>query len=78
MRTVLALAAALLASACASNGKPEVNLCESPRPQVCTMEYNPSCGQLAAGGQRDYSSPCNACADDQVDSWTQGACPAEQ
>ncbi len=75
MRTVFALAAALSLCACASSKGPEANLCESPRPQVCTMEYNPSCGQLIAGGQRDYSSPCNACADDQVASWTQGACP---
>ncbi len=75
MRSVLALAAVLLLAGCANNQAPEANLCESPRPQVCTMEYNPTCGQLASGGERDYSSPCNACADDQVASWTQGACP---
>lgn len=56
---------------------PEENpqvLCSSPRPQVCTMEYNPVCAQLVSGGVSVYSSPCNACADDAVSAYLPGAC----
>lgn len=50
--------------------------CPEPRPQVCTMEYDPVCGQLAGGGRSDYSSPCNACAHDAVVSYLRGTCEA--
>ena len=48
--------------------------CSEPRPQVCTMEYAPVCATLAKGGTADYSSGCNACADDAVSSYEQGQC----
>jgi len=48
--------------------------CPTPRPQVCTMEYNPVCAGLQGGGVSMYSSPCNACADDSVTGYTPGAC----
>ena len=48
--------------------------CSSPRPQVCTMEYNPVCARLEGGGVSVYSSPCNACADDSVVGYLPGAC----
>ena len=48
--------------------------CESPRAKVCTMEYKPVCGKLSTGQKKDYSSPCNACADDKVSSYSQGSC----
>ncbi|WP_116367224.1 hypothetical protein [Parahaliea mediterranea] len=48
--------------------------CSEPRPQVCTMEYDPVCGELRGGGRTDYSSPCNACAHDEVVSYLKGAC----
>ena len=49
--------------------------CTPPRPQVCTMEYNPVCARLESGRLATYSSPCNACADDAVTAWRPGACP---
>lgn len=52
---------------------PEVR-CASPRPQVCTMEYDPVCARLQGGGVSVYSSPCNACADDAVTGYLPGAC----
>lgn len=52
-------------------------LCSSPRPQVCTMEYNPVCAQLDGGGVGVYSSPCNACADDNVGGYLPGVCTDE-
>ena len=48
--------------------------CESPRLKVCTMDYKPVCGKLSTGQNRDYSSPCNACADDKVSPSSEAAC----
>ncbi|MFV0276960.1 MAG: hypothetical protein ACK5HY_07225 [Parahaliea sp.] len=50
--------------------------CGGPRPQICTMEYQPVCGELAGGVREDFSSPCNACANDQVVSYREGRCDA--
>lgn len=49
--------------------------CTEPRPQVCTMEYAPACGELAKGGWREYASACNACADAAVTGYLNGPCP---
>lgn len=49
--------------------------CAPPRPEVCTMVYEPVCATLAEGLDRDtYSSPCNACADERVVAYEEGAC----
>lgn len=79
-RALLLPPLALLAACSASNPPAPVqdltnNPCNEPRPQVCTMEYNPVCADLVAGGQREYASPCNACADDAVSGFLEGACP---
>jgi hypothetical protein len=51
--------------------------CAEPRPQVCTMEYNPVCA-LRDGGQREtLASPCNACADAGVVSHVPGVCDSD-
>ncbi len=76
MRPAFLLAALLLIGACANGPEtPLVVQCETPRPQVCTMEYDPVCAQLVAGGETTYASPCNACADDAVSAYRRGACP---
>ncbi len=49
--------------------------CTPPRPEVCTMIYAPVCATLEDGlSQEQYSSPCNACADDRVVAYREGAC----
>jgi cytochrome c5 len=77
MRLFPAAAAVLILGACAT--APEtpslLTQCSSPRPQVCTMEYDPVCAQMTAGGSKTYASPCNACADDAVSGFLRGACP---
>ncbi|MFK7976911.1 MAG: hypothetical protein AB8C02_12290 [Halioglobus sp.] len=73
MRIALLVTTAVLLGACAS--APDDTLCTDPRPQVCTMQYDPACGLLKNGESKTYSSPCNACADDQVVSRELGACP---
>lgn len=53
----------------------QVQTCEEPRPQVCTMDYRPVCASLAEGGVKTYSNGCGACGDAAVVSWIEGACP---
>lgn len=67
----------VLLGACAGSDTRPMVECTFPRPQVCTMEYNPVCGQLGSGGQKEYSSACNACADDMAISYLPGVCPDE-
>ena len=77
----LSLAAVLLLSACGINQQPPpsmVTQCEVPRPQVCTMEYAPVCANQVAGATKEYSSGCNACADDAVAGYLPGPCPHDE
>ena len=50
-------------------------LCEEPRPQVCTADYRPVCGNLQDGSNKTYSNGCSACGDVNVVSWVENACP---
>ena len=78
MRMPSALACTLLLAACASQEPVDTGAltqCAEPRPQVCTMEYAPACATLIAGGQKEYASGCNACADDAVAGYVPGSCP---
>ena len=73
----LILASGLALAGCNSSPPAPVitgTQCTDPRPQVCTMEYAPVCATLIKGGTADYSSGCNACADDAVSSFEQGKC----
>ena len=76
MRIAAGLTAVFLLSACASQA-PEATTtaCQDPRPQVCTLQYEPTCAVLAGGERKEYASPCNACADDQVTAFETGPCP---
>lgn len=73
MRRLFFVAGLVLLSACAS--EPETTACTEPRPQVCTMVYDPSCAVMFKGQLKTYSSSCNACADDAVSGYTPGPCP---
>jgi len=77
-RALLLTLLALLGACGASNPPAPVQTlttqCSQPRPQVCTMEYDPVCGELSGGGREDYSSPCNACAHDAVAAYRPGGC----
>jgi hypothetical protein len=52
-----------------------MNLCEEPRPQICTMDYRPVCGTLSDGSVKTYANGCGACGDANVVSWVEGECP---
>jgi len=82
-RAVLLSTLVLLLAACSATDTPPpvqslTSQCSLPRPQVCTMEYDPVCAAVAGGTQREYSSPCNACAHDLVISYVKGACPTSE
>jgi len=49
--------------------------CASPRPQMCTRDFRPSCGLRRDGTRKTYDNACSACADGDVESQAAGACP---
>ena len=52
----------------------DLNLCTSPRPEMCTQEYNPVCATLTDGSRKTASTGCTACSDPNVVGWTPGEC----
>jgi tetratricopeptide (TPR) repeat protein len=50
-------------------------VCADPRPQICTREYRPACGQRRDGGRKTYGNACSACSDPEVMTQAAGACP---
>ncbi len=54
-----------------------LELCPQERPQVCTMDYRPTCAHLDNGRRKDYSNPCSACSDPAVVGVFKGACDSQ-
>ncbi len=88
LRSFLLILLSLLSIACATtvNEKNEFNnepgaldliLCEEPRPQICTREYNPVCGTLQDGSTKTGSTGCTSCSDPDVVGYKMGACVKE-
>jgi len=48
--------------------------CPDPRPQMCTMDYRPVCGELKDGSFKTFSNGCMACADLDVVGYRDGEC----
>ena len=72
----LTLAALLGGCATAPGGQDaSVQVCEDPRPQVCTMDYRPVCATHADGSSKTFGNGCSACGDASVVSWVEGECP---
>ena len=57
--------------ACAA---PEMTACSDPRPQLCTLDYNPACGQRVTGEARTFGNACQACGDAAVIGHFAGEC----
>ena len=85
VRSFLLVSLSLLSVACATSSeeKNEINiepgaldliLCEEPRPQICTREYNPVCGTLQDGSTKTGSTGCTSCSDPEVIGYMMGAC----
>ncbi|MBV1916254.1 MAG: hypothetical protein KUG72_12770 [Pseudomonadales bacterium] len=71
---------ALCLAGCSSINKktkiqPQLVLCNDPRPQICTMIYQPVCGTLEGGSQKTYASDCTACSDTKVIGYQKNECP---
>jgi len=71
--------ATLLLSACSlPKHKPASDegwtVCEDPRPQICTLEYLPVCGQDQEGKYKTYATDCTACSHAKVVSYRAGGC----
>ena len=48
--------------------------CEEPRPEICTMHYEPVCGVLEGGGSKTYANACVACSDPVVTGYIKSPC----
>jgi hypothetical protein len=69
--------ACLLLAGCAGPGLvdgEQVTVCKDPRPEICTLDYNPVCGLLDSGQRREFSNGCSACADPAVTGYVPGPC----
>jgi hypothetical protein len=55
-------------------GALDLILCEEPRPQICTREYNPVCATLNNGSTKTGSTGCTSCSDPEVVGYKMGAC----
>jgi hypothetical protein len=76
--------------ACIGDQTPEFTLCpDTNRPQVCTTEYNPVCGQVDNGircirapcpstDNRTYANGCVACSNPKVYGYWQGECVTQK
>lgn len=76
---ILIFSMGILGPGCASHqntAKPTQSIpCESPRPELCTMDYTPVCGRGADNSQKTYSNACTACADKNIFTYDPGPCP---
>jgi hypothetical protein len=77
MRSACGIAALIvLLSGCAI--QPEATIaCPEPRPELCTMEYAPTCAVYALGARKEFASPCTACADENTVGYVAGPCAGE-
>ena len=68
-------AVCVLVVGCAQPLPDGATACIEPRPQLCTMVYDPVCAMRSATARQTYSNACSACADPDVVAHLPGACP---
>ncbi len=80
---VLLVLMSALVSACASYDEKTagasasgLTVCNDPRPQVCTLEYDPVCATYNNGSKKTSSTGCTACSDPEVVAYAMAACEA--
>ena len=73
---VILMAIGLGVSGCGTPGSQDdsITACTDPRPQMCTMEYDPVCGVRSDGSEMTYSTGCVACSDANVTGYRPGEC----
>ncbi|MFO7606249.1 MAG: hypothetical protein R6W72_08120 [Desulfurivibrionaceae bacterium] len=86
---LMVISSLLLLSDTGLAGNGEKVICTEPRPQVCTMEYDPVCATRDTGEkclntpcdnteEATYSNGCVACADQRVFSYRPGSCESRE
>lgn len=55
-------------------GALDIIICEEPRSEICTREYDPVCATLQDGSTKTGSTGCTSCSDPQVVGYKKGAC----
>jgi len=48
--------------------------CSEPRPEMCTMDYQPVCGFNLDNSSKTYSNACSACSQQKVIKYMKGDC----
>lgn len=48
--------------------------CVDPRPQICTRDYRPVCGNFRDGSTNTYGNACDACSHPKVVGHRPGEC----
>lgn len=51
-----------------------LTICDTPRPEICTMNYLPVCGVSDSGNRKTFSNGCVACSSLSVIGFEQGSC----
>jgi hypothetical protein len=85
IRIFLLISSGLLSVACVTTTEEEIDkekepgaldliICEDPRPQICTREYDPVCAVLQDGSVKTYATGCTSCSDTKVEGYKKGAC----
>ncbi len=71
----------LIIPLCACNSAPEdvtnidYTMCKDPRPEVCTMDYNPVCGLRSDGTEiKTFGNACTACSEKETIEYKTGEC----
>lgn len=54
--------------------EPARTRCVEPRPQMCTRDYRPVCGELENGPTNTFSNACEACSHQTVIGHRPGEC----
>jgi len=74
-RALIITTVSLLLNGCGGSPLMNMTTCTEPRPEICTMQYDPVCAELTDGSLATHASDCSACGKTKVVGYVKGACP---